>query len=181
MRSVSRPAGHTVSRSVGLAPVADAGCRILVLGSLPGAESLRLQQYYAHPRNCFWEVVGEVCGFSALLPYPQRLCALLACKVAVWDVLASGHRPGSLDSAIDLLTAEVNPFPSFLRTLPGLKRIVFNGAVAERLYVQRVLPGLSPPQQGIARLRLPSTSPANASVPRRDKFNAWCAAFENAK
>jgi TDG/mug DNA glycosylase family protein len=180
MPSPSQPAAHTtvVPISTGLPPAAAPGCRILILGSLPGAESLRLQQYYAHPRNNFWELMASVFGFAAALPYPQRLQALLANEVSVWDVLASGHRPGSLDSAIDLATAEVNPFPSFLRELPALQRILFNGAMAERLFVQRVLPQLSPEHQAIARLRLPSTSPANASVSKLDKLRAWRAALE---
>ena len=167
--------------AVGLSPVATADCKTLVLGSLPGAESLRLQQYYAHPLNYFWKLMGEVCGFSPALPYPQRASALLGQQVALWDVLASGRRPGSLDSAIDLHTAEINAFDSFLQGLPALKRIVFNGALAERLFVQRVLPGLSSSQQAIARLRLPSTSPANASVSRIDKLSTWRAALDHVR
>ncbi len=176
---LSRSAGHSVVPiSKGLPPVAGPGCRILVLGSLPGAESLRLQQYYAHPRNHFWELMGTVCGFPSALPYPHRVRALLARDIAVWDVLASGHRPGSLDSAIDLESAEVNPFDVFLRDIPTLSRILFNGALAERLFAQRVLPGLPAGQQGIKRMRLPSTSPANASIPKQEKLVAWRAALE---
>ena len=183
MPPASPPAAHSTALpiSTGLPPVAAPGCRILILGSLPGAESLRLQQYYAHPRNSFWELTASALGFAATLPYPQRLQALLANKVAVWDVLASGHRPGSLDSAIDLASAQVNPFSDFLRELPALQRILFNGAMAERLFVQRVLPELTPDHQAIARLRLPSTSPANASIPKLDKLSAWRAALKQPK
>ena len=183
MPSLSQPPARSTALpiSTGLPPVAAPGCRVLILGSLPGAESLRLEQYYAHPRNSFWELMASVFGFAAALPYPQRLQALLARNVAVWDVLASGHRPGSLDSAIDLASAEVNLFPSFLRELPALQRVLFNGAMAERLFLQRVLPQLSPEHQAIARLRLPSTSPANASVPKLDKASAWRAALEQPK
>jgi TDG/mug DNA glycosylase family protein len=183
MPSLSQPAAHSTALpiSTGLPPVAAPGCRILILGSLPGAESLRLQQYYAHPRNSFWGLMASALGFAAALPYPQRLQALLANEVALWDVLASGHRPGSLDSAIDLASAEVNSFSDFLRELPALQRILFNGAMAERLFVQRVLPELSAEHQTIARMRLPSTSPANASVPKQDKLSAWRAALEQPK
>lgn len=179
MKPDSQPAARAsgLSISTGLKPVFAPGCRILILGSLPGAESLRLQQYYAHPRNSFWELMASVLGVSLEPAYPQRLSALLTHEVALWDVLASGHRPGSLDSAIDLATAQVNPFNDFLRELPALQRILFNGAMAERLFVQRVLPGLSPEQHAIPRLRLPSTSPANASVPKQDKVSAWRAAL----
>jgi TDG/mug DNA glycosylase family protein len=183
MSSLSQPAAHSTALpiSTGLPPVAAPGCRFLVLGSLPGAESLRLQQYYAHPRNSFWELMASLYGFARVLPYPLRLQALLANDIAVWDVLASGHRPGSLDSAIDLASAQVNPFSDFLRELPALQRILFNGAVAERLFVQRVLPQLSPEHQAITRLRLPSTSPANASIPKQVKLSAWRAALTRAE
>ncbi len=245
MKAASQPAARAfgLSISTGLQPVFAPSCRVLILGSLPGAESLRLQQYYAHPRNSFWELMASVLGFAqeglsqggvfpepeasrapsssppakagctdvqppsptpsarlrghddlvfpqehprrnpALrspqdLTYPQRLSALLTHDIALWDVLASGHRPGSLDSAIDLATAQVNPFNDFLRELPALQRILFNGAMAERLFVQRVLPQLSPEQHAIPRLRLPSTSPANASIPKQEKLIAWRAALE---
>jgi hypoxanthine-DNA glycosylase len=183
MPSPSQAAAHKAAKpiSTGLPPVAAPGCGILILGSLPGAESLRLQQYYAHPRNSFWALTASALGFAATLPYPQRLQALLANNVAVWDVLACGHRPGSLDSAIDLATAEVNPFRDFLLELPALRRILFNGAMAERLFVQRVLPELTSEHQAIARLRLPSTSPANASIPKLDKLSAWRAALKQPK
>lgn len=169
------------SMSVGLPPVAEPNCKILVLGSLPGAESVRLQQYYAHSQNYFWKLMGEVFGFSPALPYPQRLSALLEHEVALWDVLASGHRPGSLDSAIDLQTVEVNPFDSFFASMPALRRILFNGALAQRLFLQRVLPALPSFNQAIACLRLPSTSPANASVSRIVKLSAWRSALQDSQ
>ena len=160
-------------RSTGLPPIADARARVLVLGSLPGAQSLREQRYYAHPRNQFWPVVGAVFDIAPTLDYAIRTQALQDRGVAVWDVLASGVRPGSLDAAIDLATAAPNAFPDLLAGLPRLQRILFNGALADRLFLRQVLPTLSAAQLSIARIRLPSTSPANASVSAADKLAAW--------
>lgn len=160
-------------RSHGLAPVADAHATVLVLGSLPGVQSLREQRYYAHPRNHFWWIMGKVYCIPNSLDYAGRTQALRHQRVAVWDVLGSGVRPGSLDAAIDLGSATANDFPAFLEGLPALRRIVFNGALAERLFRGRVLPSLAPAHQAIARVRVPSTSPANASVPPEAKLAAW--------
>ena len=163
----------TPPRSHGLAPVADPQASVLVLGSLPGVQSLREQRYYAHPRNHFWWIMGKVYSFPDSLDYAGRTQALRDQGVAVWDVLGSGVRPGSLDAAIDLASATPNDFPAFLAGLPALRRIVFNGALAERLFRLRVLPTLAPAHHAIARVRLPSTSPANASVRPEAKLAAW--------
>lgn len=165
-------------RSTGLAPIADASARVLVLGSLPGAQSLREQRYYAHPRNHFWWVMDEVLAIPAALPYAARVQALQERGVAVWDVLASGVRPGSLDASIEVASAKANDFASFLSRLPALERILFNGAFAEGLFVKRVLPTLPPALQALTRHRLPSTSPANASVRPDAKLAAWRAALQ---
>ena len=81
-------------------PIADPDARLLILGSLPGQESLRQQQYYAHPRNAFWRVMEAVLGIPTDTPYPQRCQALMDAGIALWDVCASARRPGSLDGAI---------------------------------------------------------------------------------
>ena len=167
----------TATRHRGLPALADPRAQVLVLGSLPGTQSLLEQRYYAHPRNHFWWIMGKVFSFPTTLDYPLRVQALHERGVAVWDVLESGIRPGSLDAAIDLKSAVANDFSGFLTQIPSLDRIVFNGAMAERLFRERVLGSLTADQQLIARARLPSTSPANASTPPAAKLAAWQAAL----
>ncbi len=146
--------------------------RVLVLGSMPGVASLRLQQYYGHPRNVFWNIVGTVLGFDPALPYEQRTAALVGRKVALWDVLASCVREGSLDSAIDDSSAVANDFAAFFETHPHIVRVCFNGAKAEVVYRRHVLPQLGT-QRAIHYVRLPSTSPAHAGMPYRAKLQEW--------
>ena len=151
-------------------PVARPDAEILILGSLPGAESLRRQQYYAHPRNAFWPILGQLLGFSISLPYEERLDILRQHRIALWDVVREGHRPGSLDS--DIRGESANDFPEFLRQHPRIHRICFNGATAERLFRKLALPQLSPTSR-VAFFRLPSTSPAHASLKLEEKLAAW--------
>ena len=152
-------------------PVTGKNVRVLVLGSMPGLKSLQAHQYYAHPQNRFWPFMGELVGANPALPYPERCNCLTAAGIALWDVLASCERPGSLDSAIRDDTAEVNDFPRFFAAHPAIGTVLFNGAKAESTFIRRVLPRLAgPPMQ---YLRLPSTSPANASQRHEDKLAAW--------
>ena len=122
----------------GLPPVAAPDAERLVLGSMPGTESLRLRQYYAHPRNHFWPIAGELFGASRALPYEARLAALKRARVAVWDVLDACRRPGSLDSAIDPESVRVNDFAGFFAVHPQLRLVAFNGAYAEATFRTRV-------------------------------------------
>jgi TDG/mug DNA glycosylase family protein len=159
--------------SVGFAPISGSSARVLILGSLPGEESLRRQQYYAHPRNVFWQIMGDLVGAAPELPYAARIEALIANGVAVWDVCAAAYRSGSLDSSIDLKSVNANDFQSFFARHPRLSLVCFNGTKASALYDARVMPSLSADMKRIRYTVLPSTSPAHASVPYESKRSAW--------
>ena len=152
-------------------PVTGADVRVLVLGSMPGLKSLQAAQYYAHPQNRFWPFMGELVGADPTLPYPERCRRLVAAGIALWDVLASCERPGSLDSAIRDDTAQVNDFQRFFAAHPAIRMVLFNGAKAESTFIRRVLPILADPSMEYRRLQ--STSPANASQRHDDKLAAW--------
>lgn len=154
-------------------PIADVSARILVLGSMPGKESLRAQQYYAHPRNSFWMIMGELFGALPTLPYESRTEILKAAGVAVWDVLASCTRDGSLDSDIDKTSIVANDFSTFFRNHTQISAVFFNGTMAEHCFARHVLPQLT--SQPLHFQRLPSTSPANAAVRYETKREAWAA------
>ncbi|MBE0612699.1 MAG: DNA-deoxyinosine glycosylase [Burkholderiales bacterium] len=159
-------------------PIANARSRILILGSMPGLASLAAGQYYAHAQNLFWHILAEITGAAPGLPYAVRVRALKASGIALWDVLAACSREGSLDSAIDEATIRVNDFAAFYRSHPGIAQVFFNGAKAEASYRRHVLPALA---HGPARcMRLPSTSPAHAAMPRAQKYGAWNAALRPA-
>ena len=155
------------------APVEKADAVVLVLGSMPGQKSLMQQQYYAHPRNAFWPIMAEVAGFSMDIPYTKRIRLLPQKGIALWDVLQSCFRPGSLDSSIDEATIVSNEFQQFFATHPALRLVVFNGGKAYQAYRKYVLPGLPQCYQQIERLQLPSTSPANARMNMAEKRDIW--------
>lgn len=155
-------------------PVIDDGTRVLVLGSMPGAVSLRRAQYYAHPRNAFWRIVGELVGFDPGDDYENRLIALRGAHIGLWDVLRSCERNGSLDSAISRDTMVVNDFERLFASHPRISQVLFNGAKAEQVFRRLV----AAPPAHVAFRRLPSTSPANAAVPFTAKLQAWRAIVE---
>jgi len=150
--------------------VADRDARILILGSIPGVESLRQQQYYAHPRNAFWPIMGRLFGFDASLTYADRLAQLRKNGVALWDVAHRCIRPGSLDSAIDHASVEPNDFVSFFQIHKEIHHICFNGRKAEELFRRMVSPHLATiPECHL----LPSTSPAHAALDLEQKLARW--------
>jgi hypoxanthine-DNA glycosylase len=99
--------------------------RALILGTLPGEEALRKRQYYGNPRNAFWRIMAELFGFSAELEYDHRVAQLLNWPIAVWDVVGSCRRPGSLDANIDPASVIANDLPGLLSGQPTIERIFF--------------------------------------------------------
>ena len=158
-----------MSRKAGFEPVVDANTRLLILGSLPGDASLRAGQYYGHPRNAFWRLIGGVVGRDLVaLSYEDRLAALRTAGVGLWDVIASAERPGSLDAAIR--APEAADLRGLVATLPALRAVAFNGGKAAKLG-RAVLADRS---EGVALIDLPSSSPAHAR-PFEEKAAAWAA------
>jgi double-stranded uracil-DNA glycosylase len=152
-------------------PIVDAASRILILGSLPGDESLRQQQYYAHPRNQFWRILAELYHAPFPATYADRKALVLQKQLALWDVVQHGERQGSLDQAIR--NAIPNDFQWLFATYPNLRAIAFNGRKAHDLFArlvvkQQALDGLD----RIPRLLMPSTSPA-ATLPLTEKIKQW--------
>ena len=157
-----------ISRSEGFGPVSGPDARILILGSLPGAESLRRHEYYAHPRNAFWPIMGQLFGAAPDRPYQFRLHRLMSNRVALWDVCASAQRVGSSDSALAFVAA--NDFDAFLAEHLGIQLICFNGSKAGELFRRRVLPYLPQRLAEIPRVVLPSTSPVRAAMTFEEKL-----------
>lgn len=157
-------------------PLSRPSATVLVLGSMPGVASLAVQQYYAHPRNHFWPIMANINGFDVAAPYIDRVEALTHSGIAVWDVLQSCVRPGSLDSAIQAGTRVTNNFEAFFAAHPAIALVCFNGAEAHNSFTRHVLPGLC--LAGVQTRRLPSTSPAHA-VSFAHKLAAWRAALDD--
>ncbi|MGV0577066.1 DNA-deoxyinosine glycosylase [Mycolicibacterium elephantis] len=151
----------------GLPPIIAKGAHTLILGNMPSAMSLAAQQYYGNPRNAFWRITGEILGFAPDDPYHERVAALIAHGFAVWDVLRSCRRIGSLDAAVEPDSMVPNDFQQLFDEHPGIGRVLFNGAAAERNYHRLV--GAAPT---VRFRRLPSTSPAQ-TMRYSDKLAAW--------
>ena len=155
------------------APLSLSTARLLILGSYPGVKSLEETQYYAHPRNVFWDIMSEMVGFDRDLAYLERAAALQHAGIALWDVLYSCKRSGSLDSKIESPSIVINDFISFFSDHQMIKAIVFNGVKAEQEFRKRVLPAAADLVGSKQLLRLPSTSPAMASMDYEKKLESW--------
>jgi TDG/mug DNA glycosylase family protein len=164
-------------RSVGFPAVSHPTAERLILGSLPGQRSLLESQYYAQPQNAFWRIMGDLYGAGPRQAYSRRLETLVANGIALWDVVKSGSRPGSLDASIVRATVVVNDFDEFFAAHPRIRLILFNGRAAAELYRTKVEAGLRPLHGAIESLVLPSTSPAYASLSYAQKLDAWSRAL----
>jgi hypoxanthine-DNA glycosylase len=156
----------------GLAPIVGRRPRVLILGNMPSVMSLAAGQYYGNPRNAFWRITADVLGFDATASYDERVCALVEHGIAMWDVLRSCRRVGSLDSAVERNSMVPNDFGTFFDAHREIVRVVFNGAAAETNYRRLVAVETAPPS-----VRLPSTSPAH-TMAYADKLAAWRTALQ---
>ncbi len=152
-------------------PIVDSHARILILGSMPGQASLSANQYYAHRRNAFWPIFAQLLPISADAPYEEKVHALQLSHIALWDVLKSCKRTGSLDSRIEPDAQTINDFQSFFHTHKKITHVFFNGGKAEACFKRYVSPTYD---LGLIQCsRLPSTSPANARLSFADKCRIW--------
>lgn len=155
-------------------PVLPENPRILILGSMPGAKSLEAGEYYAHPQNLFWKIMGEILRFSPSAPYGKRVAALERNSVALWDALELCERHGSLDSNINPASEKPNNITALLEQNPSVRAVFFNGRKPEQVFKNLIAPEVD----GKLKRRLhfetlPSTSPANAGMTRKRKVALW--------
>ncbi len=157
-----------------LDPVVDDQSKVLVLGTMPGEESLRLQQYYANPRNQFWRIIHGIFGNEPDPTYKQRITFLRQKGIALWDVLSECERVGSSDSAIR--NGKPNDFKQFLTRYPSIKCLALNGGKAADLFAGLVtdLATYALPSE-IALIELPSTSgtPGRYVKSYSEKVQSW--------
>jgi TDG/mug DNA glycosylase family protein len=161
----------------GFPPISRPDAHILILGSMPSSESLARRQYYAHPRNGFWPILTRLLHIGAS-SYAERTEQVARKGVAIWDVLKTCTRRGSLDSAIDDQSLVTNDFQAFFDRHPRIRIVFFNGAKAEAVYRRHVRPGLSGSAAALPLHRLPSTSPAHAGMTLEQKTAAWRALLD---
>jgi hypoxanthine-DNA glycosylase len=162
-----------MDHATGFPPIVDASAEILILGSLPSVKSIEARQYYAHPQNAFWRIMGRLFAAGPDTPYIKRTELLKRNRIAVWDVLASSVRPGSMDSDIDQATAVPNDFASFLEDYAGIRRLFFNGRKAAAMFGALVASEHPEFDDNLHYATLPSTSPAYASMSFEEKLRKW--------
>jgi hypoxanthine-DNA glycosylase len=154
------------ARKASFPPEAAADARLLILGSLPGEVSLAKAQYYAHPQNRFWRLIGAVIGHDLVaLPYPDRLAALKFARAALWDVVRAAQRQGSLDS--DIRGHQPNALAELAASLPALRAVGFNGATSRKLGAPLLVDDAR-----LTLIALPSSSPAY-TIGFERKLAAW--------
>jgi TDG/mug DNA glycosylase family protein len=149
-------------------PLVDSGSHTLILGSMPGVESLRQGRYYAHPRNHFWPLVYGAYGFQAEEDWEERFRFIQSRGIALWDVPGHCERPGSLDA--DIRNPDPNDFGALFIQYPNIRRLFFNGKASYQLFEKQAAPYLD--LSGHSLVKLPSSSPAHA-IPLSRKLEAW--------
>jgi len=159
-------------KNKGFPPIVDERSRVLILGSMPGQESLAQRKYYAHPRNVFWKVMHSLFDMGSTdSDYVLRVSNLKEHTIALWDVVESCEREGSLDSNIVHQSICLNDFNSLFKKYPGITVVFFNGNTANKLFTKYVMPTLE--RNNLIFHQLPSTSPAHAGLSIEDKAKRW--------
>ncbi len=151
-------------------PVIGNNPRVLILGSMPGVVSLQAVQYYANPRNAFWPVMADLFAIEIDCEYQHRIDQVKQLPVILWDTIKACHRQGSLDSSIQNDRLEANDIPALLQQYRDIRLVACNGATSEKYFNRLVKDHLA---NEIEVLRLPSTSPANATMSYEQKLSAW--------
>lgn len=154
-------------------PVYRSDARVLILGSMPGVASLGALEYYAHARNQFWDIMGSLVGAGRDLTYEERLERLRKNGIALWDVIASCERAGSLDSAIRSESIKPNPVQGLIVCCPNIRTLCFNGKAAERYFKAYIIKINPQAFKGMRLISLPSTSPAHAGITLGEKVTSW--------
>ncbi len=155
-------------------PQVGVDCRVLILGTMPGVRSLAAGQFYAHPRNLFWPFMSALYGAAPEQAYTARIARLHHAGIGLWDVLERCERKGSLDSDICAGTAVPNDIPSLLEIHTTICVIALNGREANKTFARRIAPRIEAARLAqLTIVALPSTSPANASIPRASKLECW--------
>ncbi len=163
----------------GFPPVIGKKPLVLILGSMPSERSLAVRQYYGHPQNSFWCIMGEICGANPGLPYEKRLEALTRSGIALWDVLKHCEREGSGDGDIRPESEVPNAIEQLLVAHPTITAIALNGGKARQSFYRYIWRHLTDARQkGLTVWALPSTSPACAMIPYAEKLRRWRAALE---
>jgi TDG/mug DNA glycosylase family protein len=152
--------------------MANLDARVLILGSMPGKVSLAKRQYYGHAQNLFWPFMHEIFGIDINLAYEEKLVSLQSKGIALWDVMQECERHSSLDSDIIEHSIKPNDFNDFFQRYPSIRHIFFNGSKAELSFRKYVLPANNQLSY-LQLIKLPSTSPANASISRMKKLEEW--------
>lgn len=152
-------------------PIIPYNPKVIILGSLPGDLSIASNEYYAHPQNRFWKILGNIFTMPTS-GYAAKLQILETKQIALWDICKTADREGSMDT--DIKAVVPNDILLLLKTYPTIRHIFFNGQKASHLFKKHILQPIPIPQ-----LTLPSTSPANARYSITLLTDIWGEAFRN--
>jgi double-stranded uracil-DNA glycosylase len=166
-------------KRIGFDAVSAKNSRVLIIGTLPGEEALRLSQYYARKTNGFWWIMERLINAPFSMPYEERITRLRQNNLAVWDICKSANRTGSLDLNIEKESIILNDFNSFFKQHTHIDLICFNGRLSHQWYFQMIFPNLDRSFTDIQYKVLPSTSPAHAAMSKEEKLIHWHAVLKD--